>query len=95
MVTPRPGASLAWAGEIPDDLCELDSPTSPRFAAVLDATDPFIPVVRKRNPTFWNVPRLPRRNAPAEPGDSPPRPGEYTLITSSFLARVLAGLDRI
>lgn len=93
LVTPRPGASLAWAGGLLVDMTEFGPPTSPRFAALLDATDPDIPVVRQRNPTFWNAPRPPRRDKPAAPDDGVPRPGEYAPVTPALLERVLAALE--
>jgi len=90
-VRPRLGASLAWAGEIPADLTELDPPTSPRFAALLDVTAPDIPVVQEGNSA------QPRKDEPAqhEPAERAPRPGEYAPITLELLERLRDALEQL
>lgn len=89
LVTPRPGASLAWAGEIPNDPADA--------AVLLDVTVPSTPVVRPGNRTIWDAPSAPRRDSVVEPdgGKAAAQWGSYRPVTLELLREVLAGLRRI
>lgn len=89
LVAPRPGASLAWAGEIPNDHADA--------ADLLDVTVPSIPVVRRGNRTIWDAASAPSRDSVAESDarKAAPQWGSYRPVTLELLREVLAGLRRI